>query len=305
MFDPNSPEFTRPVALSPREGPGMQAFLARHRPFFILVGVLVAQLLLLSVQITRNNNVRLIRVWAVATLDPFERALGGIADASVRAWKSYRDLWRAQQENQELHMQLVAARSEVHRLSEQAAESQRLRALLEFKNRLPELSVAAEVIAASPGGSSNAVFIDKGTDSGLTADLAVVTPTGVVGKIIAVFPHTAHVLLITDASSGVGIALAQTRIQGVLKGTGKNLCQLLYVMNEEPVSPGDLVVTSGMDQIYPKGLPVGTVVQTGDGNIYKNIVVKPAAELNRLEIVLVVLKPTSAQQQALSLGSRP
>lgn len=306
MFDPNSPEFTRPVQPLSREGPEvMQAFVARHRPFFILLGVLVAQLLLLSIQITRNHNVRLIQVWTVAALDPFERVLRGAVDSTTQAWRTYRDLWRAQQQNQELHVQLVAARSQIQQLSEQASEAERLRALLDFKNRLPFQTVAAEVLAASPGESSNALFIDKGMDSGLSSDLAVMTPAGIVGKIIAVFPHTAQILLITDPASGVGCILGQSRVQGVLKGSGRNLCQLLYVMNEEPVSAGEEVLTSGLDQVYPKSFPVGTVLRAGEGNIYKSIVVKPAVALGRLEAVLVVLKPTSGQQQALNLPGRP
>jgi rod shape-determining protein MreC len=305
MFDPNSPEFTHPVQPVAREAPGMPPFVAHHRPFFILVAVLVAQLLLLSVQITRNHDVRLIRVWAVAVFDPLERSLWGMLDATTQAWRTYRNLWHAQQENQELRLQLVSTRSQIQQLSEEAAESERLRALLEFKNQLPYQTLAAEVIAASPGESSNAIYIDKGSDSGLTTDLAVITPAGVVGKILAVFPHTAHVLLITDLSSGVGVTLAQSRVQGVLKGGSQNLCQIQYVMNEESVPPGEAVLTSGLDQIYPKGLPVGTVVQTSEGNIYKNIALKPAVDLSRLETVLVVLKPTAAQQQALNSTAHP
>jgi len=283
----------------------MQAFVARHRPFFTLVGVLVAQLLLLSFQITRNHNVRLIQVWAVAVFDPFERCLHDLFENSSRAWGTYRSLWRAHQQNQELHAQLLVARSQLQQLSEQAGETQRLRALLELKTHLPLQSVAAEVIATSPGESGNAIFIDKGTDLGLVADLAVVTPDGVVGKIIAVFPHTSQVLLITDSSSGVGCMLEKSRIQGVLKGAGRNLSQLHYVMNEENVAVGEAVLTSGLDQVYPKGLPVGTVVKTDEGNIYKTIVVKPAAALNRLESVLVVLKPSLQEQQATNLPARP
>ena len=306
MFDPNSPEFTQPLGPRPREDPEvMQAFVARHRPLFILLAVLLGQLLLLSVQITRNTNVRLIQVWAVAVFDPFERSLGGLSDATTGAWRTYRGLWRAQEENKELNVQLVAARSEIQQFSEQAAEVERLRALVDFKNHLPYQTIATEVIAASPGENSNAIFIDKGSSSGLTADLAVVTPAGVVGKIIVVFPYTAQVLLITDPSSGVGSMLERTRVQGVLKGGSQNFCQLNYIMNEESVSVGDTVLTSGLDQIYPKGVPVGTVVDTGEGNIYKRISIKPAASLNRLETVLVILKPTSGQQQALNLPSRP
>jgi rod shape-determining protein MreC len=299
-FDPNSPELAasaRPVA---REGPDVQAFVARHRPAFILAAVLVAQLLLLSLQITRNRDVRLIRVWAVAAIDPFQRSLRGIMDISTGAWRTYRSLLRAQEENQELHTQLVSAQAQIHQLSEQAAESLRLRTLLEFKNQLPFQTVAAEVIASSPGENSNAIFIGKGVDEGLTSDLAVITPEGVVGKTIAVFSHSSQVLLLTDPSSGVGVMLEKSRVQGVLKGDSQNLCLIRYIMNEEPVSSGEAVLTSGLDRIYPKGFPVGTVAGTSAGNIYKNVEVRPAADLSRLETVLVVLKPNSSQQQAFN-----
>jgi len=310
MFDPNSPDLTPPVEALEHDGPVMPVFVKRHRSFFILLAVVTAQVLLLSIQITRNNHVRLIRYWAVEAFDPFERSLGGLMNVSSRAYRTYRHLWRADQENQELHIQLVAAQSQIQRLGEQAAETQRLRNLLDFKNQLGFQTMAAEVIASSlgntsgPGENSNAIFIDKGSDSGLTADLAVITPEGVVGKILAIFPHSAQVLLIADASSGVGVTLAQSRVQGILKGGANNLCDLHYIMNEEVVTRGEAVVTSGLDQIYPKGLPVGTVVTVGDGNIYKTINVKPSAELNRLEMVLVVLKPTAAEQQALNLPLR-
>ena len=302
MFDPNSPELTASTQHATREGPDMQAFIARHRPVFVLAAVLVAQLLLLSLQITRNRDVRLIRVWAVAAIDPFQRSLRGIMDISLGAWRTYGSLLRAQQENQELHTELVSAQSQIQQLSEQGAESLRLRTLLEFKNQLPFQTVAAEVIASSPGENSNAIFIGKGADEGLTSDLAVITPQGIVGKTIAVFSHSSQVLLLTDPSSGVGVMLEKTRVQGVLKGDGQNLCLIRYIMNEEPVSSGEAILTSGLDQIYPKGLRVGTVVRTSAGNIYKNVEVKPAADLNRLETVLVVLKPNSIQQQALNVN---
>lgn len=306
MYDPSASEFTRPVPPPVPEGPELvQAFVSRHRAFFILLAVLVAQLLLLSVQITRGQRVRLIQVWAVAVFDPFERALHGLADAVTGAWRTYRELWNAQQQNLELHVALVEARSQIQRLSERAAEAERLRELLEFKNRLPYPTVAAEVIAISPGEGSKAIFIDKGKDAALIPDLGVITPAGIVGKIIAVFPHSAQVVLITDPSSGAGCILERTRIQGILKGGSLNLCEVHYVMNEDSVAVGETVLTSGLDQIYPRGLPIGTVIQIGEGSIYKKIIVKPSAPLNRLETVLVVLKPPSGELQAHSAPSRP
>jgi rod shape-determining protein MreC len=305
MLDANPREFTAPASNPSADGPRLRRYLSRHLPILVLLGTLAAQLLLLSFQITRNHDVRLIRVWAVAILDPFERGLGRLVDDSTQAWRTYQGLWQAHQQNQELHLQLVAARTELQQVSEKAGEAERLRTLLEFKNRFPYQTVAAEVIATSPGEGNNAVFIDKGTDYSLTADLAVITPNGIVGKTIAVFPHTAQVLLITDSASGVGCLLEKSRIQGILKGSTHSLCQLQYVMNEEQIPVGETLITSGLDQIYPKGLPVGAVVQTGDGNIYKQIIIKPAATLNRLETVLVIPKLNSGQQQALNRLSRP
>jgi rod shape-determining protein MreC len=303
MHYPNPPESARPETPPTREGPVvLQAFVARHRAFFVLLAVLVLQLLLVSFQITRSNKVRLIQVWAVTVFDPFERALHGAIDASTTAWRTYRGLWRAQQQNQELQIELVAARSKIQQLTEQAAEAERLRHLLEFKQRLPFRTVAAEVIAASPGESSKAIYIDKGSNAGLKTDLAVITPAGVVGKILAVFPYSSQVLLITDPASGAGCILQRTRAQGILKGGPANRCEIQYVSNEETVEVADTVITSGMDRIFPKGLPIGTVIKTRPGDVYREIVVEPSAPLNRLETVLVVLKATGDMQ---ALGKPP
>lgn len=300
MLEHASPEAARPSAPPVVDGPNMQLFVSRHIPLLVFLGVMIGQLLGLSLQITRSQNVRLIHVWAAAAFNPFERQMRSVLNASTNSWHTYRGLWQAQDENRELKTELVSAQGKIQQLSDQVKELQRLRSLLDFKNQLPFQTVAAEVIAASPGQNSNAILIDKGMDSGLTADMAVITPQGIVGKTIAVFSRTAQVLLITDPESGAGVTLAKSRTQGVLKGAGAVQCRMDYVMNEEHVSAGDTVVTSGLDQIYPKELPAGVVVMSGDGNIYKTIIVKPAAELSRLETVLVVLKPSARQEQALN-----
>ena len=123
-----------------------------------------------------------------------------------------------------------------------------------------------------------------------------------VGKTVAVYPHTAQVLLITDPSCGVGCMLGESRLQGILKGGSQDRCELQYVMDEEKVSPGEAVLTSGLDQIYPKGLLVGYIVHSNDGNIYKHIVVKPAVPLSRLENVLILFKSGPEQRQAMNVG---
>jgi len=296
MLEVNSSE--TPQAASPRspEAPEMmQAFISRHGSVLILVGLLLAQLILLAFQVTRKDNVRLIKVWAVAAFDPFERSVGGLTDAASDAWYSYHVLWQAQRQNKELQRELAQARAQVVKLSGEGAENAQLRALLELQRRLPLRSAGATVIAASPG-SSSAIFIDKGAADGFSTDMPVITPDGIAGKTIAVFQHTAQVLLVTSRSSGAGCTLAKSGAQGVLKGDGNGRCHLDYIMNDEKVEPGDTVVTSGLDQIYPKGLLAGTVVKVTDGDIYKHITVTPAAALDRLEDVLVILKPPANQK---------
>jgi rod shape-determining protein MreC len=268
----------------------MPAFVARHGPFFFLLAVLIAQLLLLSFQITRDHKVRLIQVWTVGALSPFERSWHWVSQGAAHTWQSYAGLWQAQEENRRLHTELTAAHARIRQFAGQAEENARLRGLLDLKNQLPFQSVVAEVIAASPGERTSAVFIGKGSDDGLAADLPVMTPAGVVGKIIAVFPHSAQVLLITDPASGVGCMLERTHVQGVLKGGSGSLPQLEYILKDQPVSVGERVLTSGLDQIFPKDLPVGTVAEVRRGSVYKEILVKPDAALDRLESVLVLTR---------------
>ncbi len=299
LLEIRSPLTARPIPPRVPEGPQLvQAFISRHRPFFILLAVLMAQLVLLSVQVTRDRSVPLAKVWAVSALAPVERALRGTADGVGGAWTAVRDLGHAEQNESELNARLAADETEIQELSAKAAENDRLRSLLEFKTHAGYSTVAAEVIGSSPGESSNTLLIDKGADAALMTDFPVVTPDGVAGKIVAVYPHSAQVLLITDPAAGAGALVDQSRVQGVLKGAGRGLCRLDYVMNDNAVSAGDKVVTSGMDQVFPKGLPIGTVIETKDGNIYKNVVVKPAVALNQLEAVLVVVSKPSAPEEA-------
>jgi rod shape-determining protein MreC len=298
MWEGNSPETRQPTAPRTPEAPEiMQAFVSRHAPFFILAAVLLVQLILLGYQVTRKHNVRLIQMWAAAAFDPFERSLHGLTSATAGAWTSFHDLSEAEQENQRLSQELAQAQAKILQLSEDGTENAQLRELLDLQRRIPYRTVAATVIAASPGTSS-VITIDKGSRNGLTTDRPVITSEGILGKTVAVFPHTAQVLMITDRASGVGALLEKNGTQGVLKGDGDGFCQLDYILNENQVSLGELVVTSGLDQIYPKGLLVGRVARVGRGDVYQAITVRPAAALDRLENVLVILQSSESEKLA-------
>lgn len=280
----------------------MPGIVARHTSFFVLVGVLLAQLFLLSIQVTRDHNVRVINAWAAELFGPCERGFHDVIQGVAGSWAAVHDLWEYKQSNKELGSELVLARAQIQELSARAAEVDRLKALLDFKTRSPYRSVAAQVIAASPEDGSATVVIDRGQDVGLKADLPVITPQGVVGKVAAVYAHTSQVLMITDPTCGVGCLLEKSRIQGILKGSRQDLCELQYVMDDQKVSAGEAVVTSGLDQIYPKGLLVGYVVRAEQGNIYQHIAVKPAASLDRLEDVLILMESTPGQSEASNQG---
>jgi rod shape-determining protein MreC len=160
--------------------------------------------------------------------------------------------------------------------------------------------VGARVIGASPGTASVTIDIDRGQRDGIKRNMGVITPDGVVGKVVEAYANTAQVLLLTDKDSGVGALLADSRAQHPVGGTGEPLLVMKYVPNDDNVNDGERVVTSGMDRIFPRDLPVGTIVEIKPGNPFKQIRVRPAANLERLEevIVLLTLHPLEFKQES-------
>src|SRR5215475_9564056 len=154
--------------------------------------------------------------------------------------------------------------------------------------------VGARVIATSPDANSAVVFIDRGQREGVKKNMGVITPDGVVGKVIESFSGTAQVLLVTDRDSGVGAMIEESRIQSPVKGLGEPLLNMSYVSNDDEVKIGERVVTSGMDRIFPRDLPVGTIVEVKQGSPpFKYIRVRPAAQIEKLEEVIVLLTTSS------------
>jgi rod shape-determining protein MreC len=273
----------------------MESVIGRYRNLIILVGVLFLQVLGLAMQVKRSNtetqDTRLIRIWAVGALAPFERGLVWIQNGTGNIWHNYFYLRGVRAENRQLKEQIEQMRLQQVRLNEDAAQAHRLQALLAFKEQYISRTVAAQVIGSSGSDLSRVVYIDKGENAGLHRDMAVITSDGIVGKVLTVFPSVAQVLLINDQSSGVGAILEKTRLQGVLRGTANGEVSLERVMSDEQVAPGETVLTSGGDQIFPKGLPVGTVSKVGNGkDLFLNIKIKPAANLSKLEEVLVLVE---------------
>ena len=215
-----------------------------------------------------------------------------ISGSGVRnAFRNYIDLRDVRQQNQDLHRQLDQLRLEQARLQQNVEQARRLQGLLQFKEQFIAQTLAAQVIGTSGTDLSRVIYIDRGTSDGVTTGMAVITPDGIVGKISRADAKTAQVLLISDPTSGAGVLLERQRLNGVLTGTTSGVPEMQNVMSDEKIQVGDNVITTGGDRVFPKGLKVGTVVSVApdhERDPFLSIRIKPAADLNRLEEVLVI-----------------
>ena len=283
----------------------MESFFSRYRNSAVLALVLLAQVIGLAVQLKRpldpNNpdagTVRLLRSWVIGAIAPVEKVFVSSTRFMRRTWHDYINVVGLRMENRDLREQNEKLHMELARQSEGANQAQRLQALLDFKQQFLGSTLAAQVIGSSGSDSSRVVYIDKGTRDGLKPNMAVITPHGIVGKLRDVYRYSAQVLMFNDSSSGVGAILEDSRLHGVVKGTPAGEVILVHIQADEKVQPGEKLVTSGGDRIYPKGLPIGTVSDVSPGpELFLNVRVKPAANLTRLEEVLVI---TQAQEPNL------
>ena len=284
----------------------MDTFLGRYKNLIVLAAILFAQIIGLAVQVRRPAQVgetRLIRLWAISAVTPIESAVVHAQKWAQNAWTNYVYFRGIRRENRELRAQIERMKIEDARLSEDARMARRVQTLLAFKEQYVESTMAAQVIGTSGSEQSRVLYIDKGSKDGIKTDMAVITPAGIVGKIVQVFPASAQVLPINDQFSGVGAVLKDTRLQGILKGSQNGATTLQYIMSDEKVEPGEEVLTSGGDRVFPKGLPVGRVASVEPGkDLFLNIRVVPSARLDQVEEVLVVTKIAEKMPDAKDLA---
>jgi rod shape-determining protein MreC len=268
----------------------MAGIPSRHKSVVLLAGVIILQVVLLAVQIKRDSQGRLLRVWTVGAVSPFERA-GAKGIGNIRGtWSHYFALQNTSRENEQLRRENDELKMKVNQLQSKAAEADRLSALLNFRQAQRNVPMlAARVIGTSADTASQTVYLDRGERDGIRRNMGVITPDGVVGKVIESYRDTAQVLLLTDKDSGVGAMLADSRIQSPVGGTGEPLLSMKYIPTDDTVNVGEHVVTSGMDRIFPRDLPVGVVTEIKTGRPFQHVRVRPAANLQRLEEVIVLL----------------
>jgi len=266
----------------------MDFLLNRYRNITVLLVVIIAQLLLLAYQVKTNKDVPLFRVWAVSAVTPVEEALEFTRRHTIGYVEDYFVLVNVREQNAKLKKELDKTKLENHFLRSELSTAERAKQLATFQQQTPSKTLAARVIGNGTGANSKVVFIDRGSSAGVESGMAVITPDGIVGKVVAAYPTASLVMLITDPSFAAGVVSQNHHVHGTLKGQGGPKCKIAYVQNEEKVDVGEMFFTSGDDGVFPRGFPAGQVTSAVNGRSSKEIYVTPAGWQGGLDEVLVI-----------------
>jgi len=268
----------------------------RQRSGFLFLGVVVAHILLISAQVNSKTGVPVLEAVTFGIFSEVQRTLSGGVGGVRHVWSSYVGLRHVKAENEELKRQLAAAEIALQEQRALADRARGLQKLLELRDHLELGTTGAEIIGSSASPDFRTLTVDKGTRDGVRPDMAVIAPAGIVGRVVVPSARSAKVQLLIDRNAAAAVIVERSRAQGVVVGGDNDRLQMQYVSEASDVAVGDLVVTSGIDTIYPKGLVVGKVETVEkNGPAFKRIVVKPAVDFSQIEEVLIVLTPTPAK----------
>lgn len=265
-------------------------FLRRYSVLLASASLLVCSLLLVSISARtqpRRDPVGRILLDALA---PFQVVFNWLGRSTGRVWSNYIALVDTHSDNQHLRAQVADLQGQLLRLDELARENERLRELLSFRARLEGKAYGARIIARDPGPLSTTLTVDRGARDGVRPGTAVLTPQGVVGRVVEVSHTVARVIALTDRNSGIDALVQRSRARGVVQGAADGACHMNYLLRDADVQVGDRVLTSGLDGVFPKGVMIGTVVgvEHRHRGLLQAAVVQPSVELDRLEEVLLV-----------------
>jgi rod shape-determining protein MreC len=266
-------------------------FLRRRRfVVFIVLCLLALGVLTDQVRSPGKRRIGWLGVTVEAAIAPLATGFSRISDVVDREWALVTEIGRLRSENARLTADVARLREENARLQESAQEAVRLRGLLGFKEQSYH-TVAARVIGRDPSHWFNTLLVDRGPVDGIRRNDPAVRSDGLVGHVIETSGSWARVLLILDPRSAVGVLVGQSRDAGVAEGQGQLILRVKYLSRDANIHPGDQVVTAGFGQIYPRGLPVGTVVGVSrtEGDLFQEALVRPGADLNHLEEMLILV----------------
>ncbi len=255
--------------------------------FFLLIPV---------IQIDIANRAPRDYLWSdraiLGVTSPIQAAISWTLDQAVGGFQNYLFLWNTRQDNLTLIEENRKLQNTISGLREAQQENVRLRKLLNFQERLKVETTVARVIARDTSTEFRALRINRGESSGIRKNMAVVTNEGIVGRVLRTTPYTADLVTILDLLSAVDAIAERSRARGIVEGKTDDVCQLKFALRTDDIEPGDVLISSGLGGIFPKGIPVGTVsrVDRKSFGISQEVEVKPSVDFTKLEEVLVVLK---------------
>jgi rod shape-determining protein MreC len=266
----------------------------RQRTAVLFIAVVLGHIILISAQVNSRAGVPLLEVVTFGAFAEVQRGAAGLTGSVRDAWSGYGNLRGVREENEQLKRQLGELQVQFQQERARAERARQLERLLGFQQDLRVETIPASVIGASASLEFRGITIDRGSNTSVTANMAVIAPTGLVGRVVTPTQHASKVQLLIDRNAAAGALVERSRAQGIVIGTGEDMLGMDFVAATADVKAGDTIVTSGVDGIYPKGFIIGKVEQVDNGNgIYKAIRVRPSVEFNRLEDVLVVTTPAA------------
>ncbi len=277
-----------------------RSFWARWARWLFLGAAATLVFALIGLSVEQGPRFSLAQKILVEIFAPAEKFVSQGISGAKKLLDSYVFLVHTRQENEALKKENALLKARLVEYREALIANARLKKLLRLKEKLPYATLAAQVVGRDPSMWFRSLIIDLGSDEGLEEGMAVVTVGGVVGQILGVTPKYAKVMLITDPNSAVDVIVQRSRARGILRGRGSEVCSLEYVSMEADVREGDLLITSGLDGIFPKGLLVGTVYRVlpeRQEGLFQRVEVRPAINLEDIEEVLVILRRTGLANQ--------
>ncbi|SEA55250.1 rod shape-determining protein MreC [Desulfuromusa kysingii] len=268
----------------------MREFLGRYRFLLLAVILLLGTVLLYSYNLRQKTATTFFERAVLTFAAPFQSGIDDIVDAVTSTWKNYLWLVDARQRNIELGKENLELRAQLQQVEEISLQNERLRKLLAFVDELDRSALPAQVIGEDGSNWARTIIIDKGTRSGLRTGFPVVASSGVVGRVIKTAPDSSRVLLVSDASSAIAALIQRTRTRGVARGQGEDL-SIEYALRDTDIQVGDLLVTSGMGGVFPKGLPLGLIesVTKDQFGLFQQVTATPTVDFSHLEEVMVIV----------------
>ena len=270
----------------------MQQFFLRNKKTLLILALLVAAFTLFAKGIEQKKRPSFFdRIVLTLFSFPLSITNKGI-NAVSNTWNHYFFLVGLHDENIALKKRVNTLSIDSQLQQEQADENKRLRDLLVFRKKFEHTMLPAEIIGRDPSGWFKTILVDKGSNDGIAKDTGVITPDGVVGRVIEVGLNSAKVLLLSDVNCYVDAVVKRTRTHGMVVGRGENMCTLAYMLKTEDVALGDIIISSGINTIYPRGIIIGTVtkINRDRSGFFQSIEVQPAVDFSKLHEVLIVIR---------------